>query len=79
LLIILFIITGAVFLMSTNDLVSTALAVELQSYGCAPCEAITVESKPGESIRLMSDIIGSCAQREYLPRAITLRYANNYH
>jgi NADH-ubiquinone oxidoreductase chain 2 len=32
-LIILFIITGAVFLMSTNDLVSIFLSIELQSYG----------------------------------------------
>lgn len=32
-LILLFIITGAVFLMSTNDLVSIFLAIELQSYG----------------------------------------------
>jgi NADH-ubiquinone oxidoreductase chain 2 len=32
-LIILFVITGAVLLMSTNDLVSIFLAVELQSYG----------------------------------------------
>lgn len=32
-LIILFIITGAIFLMSTNDLVSIFLAIELQSYG----------------------------------------------
>ena len=50
---------------------STALAVELQSYGCAPCEATTVESKPGKGTRLASDIIGSCEQQEYLPRAIT--------
>lgn len=32
-LIILFIITGAIFLMSGNDLISIFLAVELQSYG----------------------------------------------
>ena len=32
-LIILFIVTGAIFLMSTNDLVSIFLAIELQSYG----------------------------------------------
>jgi NADH-ubiquinone oxidoreductase chain 2 len=32
-LIILFVITGAILLMSTNDLVSIFLAVELQSYG----------------------------------------------
>lgn len=32
-LIILFIVTGAIFLMSTNDLVSIFLSIELQSYG----------------------------------------------
>lgn len=32
-LILLFIVTGAIFLMSTNDLVSIFLAIELQSYG----------------------------------------------
>jgi NADH-ubiquinone oxidoreductase chain 2 len=32
-LILLFIITGAVFLMSTSDLVSIFLSIELQSYG----------------------------------------------
>ena len=32
-LILLFVISGAVFLMSTNDLVSIFLSIELQSYG----------------------------------------------
>jgi len=32
-LILLFIVTGAIFLMSTNDLVSIFLSIELQSYG----------------------------------------------
>jgi NADH-ubiquinone oxidoreductase chain 2 len=32
-LIMLFIITGSVFLISTNDLVSIFLSIELQSYG----------------------------------------------
>jgi len=32
-LILLFVITGAVLLMSTNDLVSIFLSIELQSYG----------------------------------------------
>ena len=32
-LILLFIVTGAVFLISTNDLISIFLAIELQSYG----------------------------------------------
>jgi len=32
-LILLFIVTGAVFLISTNDLISVFLSIELQSYG----------------------------------------------
>jgi NADH-ubiquinone oxidoreductase chain 2 len=32
-LILLFVISGAVFLMSTNDLISIFLSIELQSYG----------------------------------------------
>lgn len=32
-LIVLFIITGATFLMSTNDLIAIFLSIELQSYG----------------------------------------------
>jgi NADH-ubiquinone oxidoreductase chain 2 len=32
-LILVFVISGAVFLMSTNDLVSIFLSIELQSYG----------------------------------------------
>lgn len=38
-LILLFVVSGAVFLMSTNDLVSIFLSIELQSYGRAPGEA----------------------------------------
>src|SRR5205085_5581430 len=32
-LILLFVVSGAIFLMSTNDLISIFLAIELQSYG----------------------------------------------
>jgi NADH:ubiquinone oxidoreductase subunit 2 (subunit N) len=32
-LVILFIVTGAIFLISTNDLISIFLSIELQSYG----------------------------------------------
>lgn len=42
-LILLFIITGAIFLVSTSDLVSIFLSIELQSYGCAPGEVYTAE------------------------------------
>ena len=38
-LVILFILIGATFLMASSDLVSMFIAIELQSYGRAPCEA----------------------------------------
>lgn len=57
-LILLFIITGAVFLMSTNDLVSIFLAIELQSYGCAPSEAYVEEILSSINYLILSGIIG---------------------
>lgn len=42
-LVILFILIGATFLMSSSDLVSMFIAIELQSYGCAPSEACVIE------------------------------------
>lgn len=56
-LILLFVISGAVFLMSTNDLVSIFLSIELQSYGCAPDEASVIEVL-SELYYALSDIIG---------------------
>jgi len=38
-LIILFIILGGISLMSSSDVITMFLAIELQSYGCAPGEA----------------------------------------
>jgi group II intron reverse transcriptase/maturase len=71
-LILLFIITGAIFLVSTSDLVSIFLSIELQSYGRAPGEAYTAE------VFILSDIFGPLIWG-YLPRVITIWKANNYH
>ena len=58
---------------------STALAVELQSYGCAPCEAFAVESWiNGLFHHMISDIFGPLVLRGYLPRVTTQGIANNY-
>jgi hypothetical protein len=65
-LILLFIITGAIFLVSTSDLVSIFLSIELQSYGRAPGEACTAEV-----LIILSDIFGLLILRGYLPRVIT--------
>ena len=64
-LILLFIVSGAIFLISTSDLVSIFLSIELQSYGCAPGEAYTAE------VFILSDIFGPLT-RGYLPRVITI-------
>ena len=74
-LILLFIITGAIFLMSTNDLVSIFLAIELQSYGRAPSEACVEEVNFVSNNIALSSIFGSLW--EYLPRVIAAESANN--
>ena len=77
-LILLFVVSGAIFLMSTNDLVSIFLSIELQSYGCAPGEAYTAEVTTLIILRLvLSDIFGLSYIERYLPRVITLSDANN--
>ena len=77
-LILLFVVSGAIFLMSTNDLVSIFLSIELQSYGCAPGEAYTAEVTTLIILRLvLSDIFGLSYIERYLPRVITLSAANN--
>lgn len=64
--------------MSTNDLVSIFLSIELQSYGCAPGEAYTAEViTPIAFGLILSDIFGLSIVERYLPQAITLSIANN--
>ena len=58
-LVILFILIGATFLMSSSDLVSMFISIELQSYGCAPGEAYVVEILFIVNIKtISSDILG---------------------
>lgn len=77
-LILLFVVSGAIFLMSTNDLVSIFLSIELQSYGCAPGEAYTAEVIALRILgTILSDIFGLSYIERYLPRVITLSAANN--
>ena len=57
-LIILFIVTGAIFLMSTSDLVSIFLAIELQSYGLYLLSTIYRDSEPATSGGLMYFLLG---------------------
>ena len=57
-LIILFIITGGVFLISTSDLVSIFLSIELQSYGLYLLSTIYRDSEPATSGGLMYFLLG---------------------
>ena len=57
-LIILFIVTGSVFLISTSDLVSIFLSIELQSYGLYLLSTIYRDSEPATSGGLMYFLLG---------------------
>jgi group II intron reverse transcriptase/maturase len=76
-LILLFVVSGAIFLMSTNDLVSIFLSIELQSYGCAPGEAYTAEVIAQLIVGLiLLGIFGLSFTERYLPRVITSSKTN---
>ena len=79
-LILLFIVSGALFLMSSHDLVSIFLSIELQSYGCAPNEVYVAEEPYMcniTHIQILSDMFDPLQTERYLPWVITERYANN--
>lgn len=76
-LILLFIIIGAVFLMSTNDFISVFLSIELQSYGCAPGEVYVAEILVSNTTLISSNIFGLPINGRYSPRVITSRKTNN--
>jgi len=58
-LIILFIITGALFLISSNDLISIFLSIELQSYGLYIISTIFRNSELSTSAGLTYFLLGS--------------------
>jgi NADH:ubiquinone oxidoreductase subunit 2 (subunit N) len=64
-LIILFIVTGSVFLISTSDLVSIFLSIELQSYGLYLLSTIYRDSEPATSGGLMYFLLGARVFRIY--------------
>jgi NADH-ubiquinone oxidoreductase chain 2 len=67
-LIILFIITGSVFLISTSDLVSIFLSIELQSYGLYLLSTIYRDSEPATSGGLMYFLLGGIIFLFYITR-----------
>jgi len=75
-LIILFIITGAVFLMSTNDLVSIFLSIELQSYGLYLLSTIYRNSELSTTGGLIYFLLGGLSSC-FILLGSALLYANS--
>ena len=75
-LIILFIVTGAIFLTSTSDLVSIFLSIELQSYGLYLLSTIYRDSEPATSGGLMYFLLGGLSSC-FILLSTGLLYANS--
>nr|YP_626446.1 NADH dehydrogenase subunit 2 [Metarhizium anisopliae]AAW58816.1 NADH dehydrogenase subunit 2 [Metarhizium anisopliae] len=75
-LILLFIIKGAIFLMSTNDLVSIFLAIELQSYGLYILSTIYRNSELSTTGGLMYFLLGGLSSC-FILLGTALIYANS--
>jgi len=75
-LIILFIITGAVFLVSTSDLVSIFLSIELQSYGLYLLSTLYRNSERATSGGLTYFLLGGLASC-FILLGSALLYANS--
>lgn len=75
-LIILFIITGAILLMSTNDLVSIFLSIELQSYGLYILSTIYRNSELSTTGGLIYFLLGGLSSC-FILLGTSLLYANS--
>jgi NADH-ubiquinone oxidoreductase chain 2 len=75
-LIILFVVTGAVLLMSTNDLVSIFLSIELQSYGLYLISTIYRNSELSTTGGLMYFLLGGLSSC-FILLGTALLYANS--
>ena len=75
-LIILFVVTGSVFLISTSDLVSIFLSIELQSYGLYLLSTIYRDSEPATSGGLMYFLLGGLSSC-FILLGTALLYANS--
>jgi len=75
-LILLFVISGAVFLMSTNDLVSIFLSIELQSYGLYLVSTIYRNSELSTTGGLIYFLLGGLSSC-FILLGITLLYVNS--
>lgn len=75
-LIILFIVIGGIFLISTSDLVSIFLSIELQSYGLYLLSTIYRDSEPATSGGLMYFLLGGLSSC-FILLSTSLLYANS--
>jgi NADH-ubiquinone oxidoreductase chain 2 len=75
-LIILFIVIGAIFLVSTSDLVSIFLSIELQSYGLYLLSTIYRDSESATSGGLMYFLLGGLSSC-FILLSTGLLYANS--
>jgi NADH-ubiquinone oxidoreductase chain 2 len=75
-LILLFAISGAAFLMSTNDLVSIFLSIELQSYGLYILSTIYRNSELSTTGGLIYFLLGGLSSC-FILLGITLLYVNS--
>jgi len=75
-LIIVFIVIGSIFLISTSDLVSIFLAIELQSYGLYLLSTIYRNSEPATSGGLMYFLLGGLSSC-FILLSTSLLYANS--
>jgi NADH-ubiquinone oxidoreductase chain 2 len=75
-LILLFIITGAVFLISTSDLVSIFLSIELQSYGLYLLSTLYRNSELATSSGLTYFLLGGLSSG-FILLGTSLLYANS--
>jgi len=75
-LIILFVITGGIFLISTNDLVSIFLSIELQSYGLYLLSTINKNSEFSTIGGLIYFLLGGLSSC-FILLGIALIYANS--
>ena len=75
-IILLFIISGAVFLMSTNDFISIFLSIELQSYGLYLLSTIYRNSELSTTGGLMYFLLGGLSSC-FMLLGISLLYANS--
>ena len=75
-LILLFVVSGAIFLMSTNDLVSIFLSIELQSYGLYLLSTIYRNSELATTGGLIYFLLGGLSSC-FILLGSALLYANS--